>query len=248
MPPVAQTVARQCPRAVNTVGANNLPKPHRHGSWGSHTRAQDAVFTGTRHTRPTKTPAFPHQQAENSPQNQHVLSILIVGPNQLKHRLSRTSKPETSYTTTTFCLSSTLALTAFNSDFPAQQSRKVAIKPTRFVHPHSWSQPTSIPIFPHQKAENSPQNQHVLSYNPGAPGRTARREATDPLGELITDKQKRRGANLTVDPSAYPINTVHVRPNSSSEDSRRRGHYGRRRLSLYASTVGSQPCQNDNTT
>ena len=37
---------------------------------------------------------FPHQQAEKSPQNQHVLSILIVGPNQLKNRLSRTNKPK----------------------------------------------------------------------------------------------------------------------------------------------------------
>jgi len=62
-------------------------------------------------------------------------------------------------------------------------------------------------------------------------------EANAPLGELTAAKQKRRGANLTVDPSAHPINTVHVRPNSSSEDSRRRGHDGRRRLSLYASTV-----------
>jgi len=62
-------------------------------------------------------------------------------------------------------------------------------------------------------------------------------EANAPLGELTTAKQKRRGANLTVDPSAHPINTVRVRPHSSSEDSCRRGRYGRRRLSLYASTV-----------
>ena len=43
-------------------------------------------------------------------------------------------------------------------------------------------------------------------------------EANAPLGELTAAKQKRRGANLTVDPSAHPINTVHVRPNSSSSD------------------------------
>ena len=56
--------------------------------------------------------------------------------------------------------------TNFNVDFPAPASRKVATKPTRFVRPSSWLPPTSIPIFPHQKAEKSPQNQHVLSYNP----------------------------------------------------------------------------------
>ena len=56
--------------------------------------------------------------------------------------------------------------TNFNVDFPAPASQKVATKPTRLVHPSSWLPPTSIPIFPHQKAEKSPQNQHVLSYNP----------------------------------------------------------------------------------
>ena len=56
--------------------------------------------------------------------------------------------------------------TTFNVDFPAPASQKVATKPTRLVHPSSWLPPTSIPTFPHQKAEKSPQNQHVLSYNP----------------------------------------------------------------------------------
>ena len=56
--------------------------------------------------------------------------------------------------------------TTFNVDFPAPASQKVATKPTRLVHPSSWLPPTSIPIFPHQKAEKSPQNQHVLSFNP----------------------------------------------------------------------------------
>ena len=56
--------------------------------------------------------------------------------------------------------------TNFNVDFPAPASRKIATKPTRFVHPSSWLPPTSIPTFPRDKAEKSPQNQHVLSYNP----------------------------------------------------------------------------------
>ena len=39
-------------------------------------------------------PSFPRDKAEKSCSQQHDLSILIVGPNQLKHRLSRTRKPK----------------------------------------------------------------------------------------------------------------------------------------------------------
>ena len=49
-------------------------------------------------------------------------------------------------------------------DCPAPASRQVTTQPTRCVHPSSWLPPTSIPIFPYQKAEKSPQNQHVLSF------------------------------------------------------------------------------------
>ena len=52
--------------------------------------------------------------------------------------------------------------TNFNVDFPAPASRKVATKPTRFVHPHSWSQPTKKPTFPHEQAKKSQHNQHVF--------------------------------------------------------------------------------------
>ena len=38
------------------------------------TQARDAVFAGTRHTPPPKTSTFPHQQAEKSPPQQHVVS------------------------------------------------------------------------------------------------------------------------------------------------------------------------------
>ena len=48
-------------------------------------------------------------------------------------------------------------------DCPAPASRQVTTQPTRSVHPSRWLPPTSIPIFPYQKAEKSPQNQHVLS-------------------------------------------------------------------------------------
>ena len=69
-------------------------QPIHDGSWGSHTQARDAPFTGTRQTRPPTTATFPRNKAKKSPCEQHVLSILIVGPNQLKHRLSPTNKPK----------------------------------------------------------------------------------------------------------------------------------------------------------
>ena len=59
--------------------------------------------------------------------------------------------------------------TNFNVDFPAPSSRKVTPPATRFVHPHSWSQPTKTPTFPHRQAEKSPFQQHVVSYNPLTP-------------------------------------------------------------------------------
>ena len=46
---------------------------------------------------------FPHQQAEKSPQNQHVLSILQVGSHQLQYRFFRTKKPKSHHKTNTFC-------------------------------------------------------------------------------------------------------------------------------------------------
>ena len=46
---------------------------------------------------------FPHQQAEKSLQNQHVLSILQVGSHQLQYRFSRTKKPKSHHKTNTFC-------------------------------------------------------------------------------------------------------------------------------------------------
>ena len=63
----------------------------------------NAVFTGTRQTRPTKKVTFPRNKAEKSPFQQHDLSILIVGPNQLKHRLSRTRKPKSYPSSNTQC-------------------------------------------------------------------------------------------------------------------------------------------------
>ena len=50
---------------------------------------------------------------------------------------------------------------------PAHTCRKVTPLATRFVHPHSWPQPTKTPTFPHQHNEKSTLQQHVVSYNPG---------------------------------------------------------------------------------
>ena len=63
----------------------------------------DAVFTGTRQARPTKIVTFPRDKAEKSPFQQHDLSILIVGPNQLKYRLSGTRKPKSHPSSNTQC-------------------------------------------------------------------------------------------------------------------------------------------------
>ena len=55
---------------------------------------QCPITPGTRQIRPTKKVTFPRDKAEKSPFQQHDLSILTVGPNQLKYRLSRTRKPK----------------------------------------------------------------------------------------------------------------------------------------------------------
>ena len=69
-----------------------------HGS----TCANGARTTARPHA-PTKIPAFPYQKAKTSPFQQHDLSILIVGPNQLKCRLPRTRKPKSRATSNTQC-------------------------------------------------------------------------------------------------------------------------------------------------
>ena len=67
--------------------------------------------------------------------------------------------------------------TNYNSDFPAPASRQVATQPSRFVHPHRWSQPTKTTTFPHQQAKKSPLQQHVVSYNPNPRGPGSDRSA-----------------------------------------------------------------------
>ncbi len=88
---------------VYTTSADDQMKSYRDGSWGNHTQARNAVFTGTRQTRPTKKATFPRDKAEKSPFQQHDMSILIVGPNQLKYRLSRTTKAKSHPSSNTQC-------------------------------------------------------------------------------------------------------------------------------------------------
>ena len=100
-------------------------------------------------------PSFPRDKAEKSRSQQHDLSILIVGSNQLKHRLSRARKPKSHsssnmkcpitrasrinmmksrYKTNTFCpITLKLAPTNFNTDFSAPASRIVTLPATRSV-------------------------------------------------------------------------------------------------------------------
>ena len=111
--PMAQTAARQWPSMVDTVDAGELSpeaecpyqatrSPAHQGRAFPDLNAATAVAHspahqghGSIHTPTIKqSPSmliFPHQQAEKSLHNQHDLSILIVGLNQLKHRLSRTN-------------------------------------------------------------------------------------------------------------------------------------------------------------
>ena len=59
LPPTAQTAAQpvacQCPGTVNTVGANNLPKPTVTDQGATHRHAM---------TQSPPTVTFPHQQAK----------------------------------------------------------------------------------------------------------------------------------------------------------------------------------------
>ena len=148
----------------------------------------NAVFTRTRQTRPTKIVTFPRYKAEKSPFQQHDLSILIVGPNQLKHRLSRTRKPKSYPSSNTQCPITRQRRAAhdqrvrprYGQDGPLQRRRVQSLAVEHDVRAHhggarrtfggihtpTMKQPTSMWIFPHQQAKKSLQNQHVLSYNP----------------------------------------------------------------------------------
>ena len=136
--PLAQPAARRWPGTVAGHGRyrrRKQPAQAHHDRPRGHARAHDETTNfntdfpaPTRRkvtTQPTRfanpprrhppppTPTFPHQQAEKSPQNQHVLSILHVDSNQLQYRFFRTSKPKSRYKTNTFGLSVTNVVLKF---------------------------------------------------------------------------------------------------------------------------------------
>ena len=94
--PMAQTAARQWLSMVDTVDAGELSPepecPYQATRSPAH-QGHGSIHTPTMKQSPSMV-IFPHQQAEKSLHNQHDLSILIVGLNQLKHRLSRTNTPK----------------------------------------------------------------------------------------------------------------------------------------------------------
>ena len=109
---------------VDTVAANNLPKPTMTDQGTTHVPTMK---------QPTSMLIFPHQHAEKSLHNQHVLSILQVDSNHLQHRLSRTSKPKSRHKTNTFCQSSTLTPTNFNTDFSGYRRKRGALDGVSWV-------------------------------------------------------------------------------------------------------------------
>ena len=110
----------------------------------------------TDHGAATHRPAMQHSQERGK-------------RDHLQQRLSHATKPKSHPASNTICLPSKLAPITHNTNFPTQQSQKVTLLATRFVHPPSWLTPPTTPTFPRQQAEKSPQNQHVLSCNPKTP-------------------------------------------------------------------------------
>ena len=115
---------------------------------GHHSPAR-RTFGGI-HTPTMKQPPsmwiFPHQQAEKSLQNQHVLSILQVGSHQLQYRFFRTKKRKSHHKTNTFC--------------------PITLKPTRPGQPRTQVTTSPTPIFRLCSNERRPKNQHNLTYKP----------------------------------------------------------------------------------
>ena len=102
--PMAQTAARHWPSMVDAVGAGERSPeaeyPHLATRLPAH-QGRGSIHTPTIKQSPSMV-FFPHQQAEKSLQNQHVLSILQVGSHQLQYRFFSTNKPKSRYKTNTF--------------------------------------------------------------------------------------------------------------------------------------------------
>ena len=114
-------------------------------------RAFGGIHTPTM-KQPTSMWLFPHQQAEKSPQNQHVLSILQVGCHQLQYRFFRTNKPKSRNKTNTLC--------------PLTRNGNIRVATRRQAAPNEALQPTKTPTFRCSKTKQSHFQQHIVSYNP----------------------------------------------------------------------------------
>ena len=103
--PPAQTAARPNKRNHTAPGTPmdvETQRPEHRRTSRTPAAPQQHVVSYNPWPQPTKTPTFPHQQAEKSLQNQHVLSILQVGCHQLQYRFFRTNKPKSRHKTNTF--------------------------------------------------------------------------------------------------------------------------------------------------
>ena len=123
--PPAQTAARPNKRhhmAPGTPMDAETQRPEHRRTSRTPAAPQQHVVSYNPWPQPTKTPTFPRNKAEKSPLQQHDLSILIVGPNQLKKPTFPHQHNEKS------TLQQHVVSYNPNTDFPAQQSRKVGVK------------------------------------------------------------------------------------------------------------------------
>ena len=87
--PARVTLIREVPPKVQTTSPKNGKNGLLWVRWS-------AIWAnpGTRQTRPPTTATFPRRTADKSPPQQHDMSSLQVGLNQLKHQLFPTNKPK----------------------------------------------------------------------------------------------------------------------------------------------------------
>ena len=137
-------------------------QPIHDGSWGSHTQARDAAFTGTRQTPPPTTATFPRRTAAKSPPQQHDVSILQVASHHLQHQLFRTNKPKSHHKTNTLC---PITLVPYNPE------------PSRPVHMEGTAGSTSTP---HPEPAQAAQATTKPRDSKGIPGQGAETAGFEP--------------------------------------------------------------------
>ena len=107
---------------------NRRPTCETAGSHAGRVGTQVAVAHSqsmTDHGAATHRPAMQHSQERGK-------------RDHLQQRLSHATKPKSHPASNTICLPSKLAPITHNTNFPTQQSQKVTLLATRFVHPPRW--------------------------------------------------------------------------------------------------------------